>query len=241
MKITKIDVRSTILELQSLAGLMSRFFRFNTSTGRTPGYSCVVRASHDLAMAQQVLMDTSEQVARLKERVVRHDKLGDRFDSIGELIVRAIRLGMEVEVGRLMSSAQTRSRIARSDPENARWIPLAWDAIEYMLGQLIHADNTWFPHRNPHHTTPRSVGNRQLYRQGIHSAYKVMRVVGYHPECGEFLRDGAGRQQWRDVKRTCSRLLALTAIDIWPDPDLPVEVASPPWRGRMVFGVEHRQ
>jgi hypothetical protein len=239
MKITKVDVRSTILELQSLAGFMSRFFRFNTSAGRAPGHSCVARASHDLAMAQQVLVDTSEQVARLKERVVRHDEIGDRFDSIGELIVRAMRLGMDAEVGRLMSSAQTRGRIARSDAENARWVPLAWDASEYMLGQLIHADYTWLPHRNPHHRTPGSVGNRPFYRQGILSAYKAMRDVGYHPECGEFLRDGAGRQQWSDVKRACSRLLALTDIDIWPDPDLPVEVASPPWRGRM-FGVEYR-
>jgi hypothetical protein len=152
----------------------------------------------------------------LKREVLPQDGLGDTMDSLAELVTRAVRLVVLVQLGDLRD-------VFRDPVANARARTLFTgrfrdieDVIAFVHGELDRIDGTWTRYRSGGEQAMAIDGNRVLYRAVIGAAQRAVRAIGADPDFVHFLREGATCVDRPTVCRGCTQIIAALNIKIDP-------------------------
>jgi hypothetical protein len=150
----------------------------------------------------------------LKREVLPQDGLGDTMDSLAELVTRAVRLVVLVQLGDLRD-------VLRDPVANARARTLFTgrfrdieDVLAFVHGELDRIDGPWEGYRSGSGQAMAIDGNRVLYHAVIGAAQRAVRAIGADPDFVHFLRDGATCVDWPTVCRGCTQIIAALSIKI---------------------------
>lgn len=168
--------------------------------------------------------------ARIKAQVAPADGLGDAFESLSELGLRAMRWIVLAELDALRKHAEWRRYSKGGFP------PPCWDPffgiedltiyVRYEVGQVT---NKWTAYRDPG-------GDRAAYRAALREAHASMRALGLVSDLAGFLRTAQTFSRRPVLQAKCARMSAALMVRIDVDPDTPLVVAARPIHQRAAEG-----
>lgn len=159
-------------------------------------------------------------VGRIKAEVVPGDGLGATVESISELVLRAQRRIVLVELDALReiaSEPSTRGRLTA-----LAFSPFAQleDWISFVGHEVNGINQEWIDYRG-------EADERVAYRAALRTAHAEMRRLADCSRATPFLLDATVRTDWPALQAPCSRISAALTIPIDVDPDTPVVVIAP--------------
>jgi hypothetical protein len=145
----------------------------------------------------------------LRYQVVPLDDLGDTFGSVGELVVRAGRMALLAQLGRLHEA--TRILMARREvpPHAPAWRFQLKDVTALLHAELDRIDDLWLPRRDGADQAADQEGAGFMYRAAIRVSQHALSQLVDHAEVAQLLRAGIARGEWPDISRTCHEIVTL--------------------------------
>jgi hypothetical protein len=191
----------------------------------TPGYANALRAALDLprehltAIGESLEADRHMRAlaltaARITSQIQGADHLDGAPASLSELVLRATRLVLIVELAAL-------DEVVRgADPPP----PLPFPAPPWTIDDLIGALRADLDDVTQGWRAERA--DRARYRHALRVAHAAMRRMDVESQAVRQLREGASRLDWPELQDVCVRMLAVLRVRIDVDPDAPILVRT---------------
>lgn len=154
--------------------------------------------------------------AHIKHRILTVDGLGGTLESLAELMLRAVRVVLLVE----LDAFQNVVRSAAAHGRSTRLFDGRFDSFDelasFMRAELDRVTRMW----SSDHDRPWT--DRLAFRAALGTATQAMRHLAEVPELSRFLRDGSMRSDWPELLRICRRMRAALGTRIAVEPDQPL-------------------
>jgi hypothetical protein len=162
---------------------------------------------------------------RLKRQIVPADGLGEDLESLGELMIRSIRIVLIEEMRRLRSTVHDLTTHGQLPWPIAEWSHGIDDVALFVHDEMNRITNMWMPDRSG------AKSNRAFYRTRVRIAQYTIREMGSQVEFAHFLEVGAGLAEWPGISRACTLMISTTLLDIDADTDADCRLfaSCPPW------------
>jgi hypothetical protein len=163
---------------------------------------------------------------RLNECVLSVDGLGDPESAV-ELAIRARRVVITMQVGRLREAFQDPARTKRAHGWFQGKLRGIDDVLRF-LDELVKRSSGWEHYRKGR---PLPVGMKDgdritMYRTTVRVAQQTMRELGTDPDVTHFLQRGIAATDWPEAYEGCKHIASAVAGEIDQDPD-PGAAAAP--------------
>lgn len=210
------DSIAVIEQLQELEQQIAATPQYVDSLQRA--FACGDRADIlcNLVHSERHLRTMATTTTRIRDQVVTVDGLDGTLESLGELILRAVRMVLLTELDvlqGLVCGAAARGLSTRlfdgrfqSFDELALFVRAELDRVTRMWRR--NHDRPWV--------------DLPAFRAALRAAAQAMRQLGEVPELSRFLRDGATRSDWPALRGICRRTRAALCIRVVVEPDQPL-------------------
>jgi hypothetical protein len=196
-----------------------------------PRYAALLQAAFDGHDALQTLCGQLQAERHLramaltaleiKAQVVPGDGLGTTLESLSELVLRAARRVILVELGALTDVV--------NDAPAGDYLPALaiapFERLDDWIAHVGHAVNGitqgWICYRGL------GAIEQAAYRQALREAHVAMRQLGDTSRAAPFLHHAVNRVNWPALQEVCSRIWFALTLQIDVDPAAPVLMASP--------------
>jgi hypothetical protein len=171
----------------------------------------VVRATGD---ASRVFNSIAAAMIGLKDEVIPADGLGNAMGSLAELVIRAVRMVVAVQVSDLRDVVRGPAAMHRARALFTGRFQNIDDVAAFVHGEFYRINDLWMRHRCGGEQGAATTRNRVIYLAAVGAAQRAVRAVGADPDLAHFLREGATCVDWPAVHRGCTQISAAVHINI---------------------------
>lgn len=208
------DSLAVIEQLQDLEQQIAATPRYVDSLQRAFARGDRADILGNLVESERHLRAMATTTACVRDQIVDMDGLGGMLESLTELVLRAVRMVLLIELDVLRGLVCGAAAHGRS----TRLFGGRFESIDN-LASFVHAEldritRMW--------SRDRPWVDRGAFRTALRAAARAMRHLGEVPELSRFLRDGAVGSDWPALVGTCRRMRAALDVQIAAEPDQPL-------------------
>ena len=171
----------------------------------------VVRATGD---ARRVFETTATAMMGLKNEVIPADGLGSAMGSLAELVLRAVRMVVAVQMTDLRGVVRGPAAMNRARALFTGRFQNIDDVAAFVLREFDRINDLWLRHRHGGEKGVAATTNRGIYLAAVCTAQRAVRAIGDDPDLAHFLREGVTCVDWPAVHQGCTQIRAAININI---------------------------
>ncbi|TMQ19711.1 MAG: hypothetical protein E6J90_17425 [Deltaproteobacteria bacterium] len=153
---------------------------------------------------------------RLYANVVPVDEMGSTVESVGELALRARRMVILTQLGRLRDLLREPKAGERARGWFVGDFASIDDVTAFFADQFAQINQIWVQYRQTHPGAAgiSSTDRITLYRASVRVAQSALRELRNHPDLAYLLRAGLDAADWPDVLSACSEIVVALAVEV---------------------------
>jgi hypothetical protein len=188
----------------------------------------VASAAAEMRSARRRFEIISTTTMGLKGEVIPADGLGDTMDSLAELVIRATRMAIEVQLSDLSTEIRVAAARDRARAMFAGRFQNIDEVAAFIHDEFCRINGIWMRYRSGGERSAAASENRLLYRAAMRAAQRAVRDIGGDRDLAHFLREGVTRIEWPGVHHACAQIVAAISVNIDADADRQLLAHSPP-------------
>ena len=204
-------------------------FRGHVRTAATAvGRGDVTLAAAEMEGLRRRFEIISTATMSLKREVIPVDGLGNTMDSLAELVIRATRMAIAVQVSDLNTEIRAAAARDRARAMFAGRFRNIDEVAAFIDDEFFRINGIWMRYRSGGERSAAASENRLLYRSAMRAAQRAVREIGGDRDLAHFLREGVAHIEWPGVHHACAQIVAAISVNIDADADRQLLAHSQP-------------